>query len=221
MTNWTAVFEPVWTVTLLPANATAWERAVESADADLVARDPVDLVAASRFVAECPEPWLAYLAAERSVDEYSSAWPVQRRRAATAASFALHRVKGTRPALDRALRPLGYVSKTVEWFEVDPPRQPYTFRVSITIEQDRDWIGGRGEIIRVANSSKNAHTKLEAIEVRRDVGPATAFIGGLPVRRRTMRVGHQPLLEVLRRQSMTWIGAATIRRRTMRVGPRI
>src|SRR5690606_8054037 len=100
-------------------NSTSWELAVEAVDADLVARDPVGLIAAARSVAEVPAPWLPYLAAERSVDEFTSAWPIERQRAVTAASFGMHQVKGTRPALVRALAPLGFDVSVIEWFEAE------------------------------------------------------------------------------------------------------
>jgi phage tail P2-like protein len=219
--DWTAVFEPVWTVSLLPRNATAEMTACEGVDGDLVARIPLGLIAASRRDTEVPAIWLAYLAAERSVDEYSSEWPEERRRAVTAASFAMHRVKGTRPALDLALAPMGYSNRVVEWFEVEPSRRPYTFRISITIDDDRRWaLADRREMIRVADRAKNAHTKLEAFEVRRRHGPATVHVGGYLHRRRTIRVGQLPTIETVRLPSLIHIGAVTRRARTVRVGPR-
>lgn len=217
---WTAVFEPVWTVSILPSNSTAWERTIEAVDADLVARDPIRLVEYARSDIEVPDVWLPYLAEERSVDEFSSAWTEERRRAVTRGSFPLHQVKGTRPALDRALVPLGFSPQVTEWFETSPTRQPNTFRISVTIDEDRDWIFGRSEIIRVANKAKNLHTKLEAIEARREVGPSMVYVGGYSRRIRTIRVGQLPKVELIRTNAMVFIGAVSTRRRTLRVGPR-
>lgn len=218
---WTAVFEPVWTVSLLPSNATPWERVLDEVDGNLAARDPIGLIAASRVVAEVPEAWLPYLAEERSVDEFSSSWPVARRRAVTAASFDMHRVKGTRPVMERALAPLELQARVVEWFEVTPTRRPYTFRVSVVVGQTREWVAGaRREVIRVANAAKNAHTLLEAVEVRRNVGPAMVYVGGYTIRKRTLRVGSIPALDTIRVPAFTYVGAAQIRRRTLRIGPR-
>src|SRR5687768_6673154 len=155
--DWTAVFEPVWTVSILPPNTTAFERVWESADANLIARDPVGLVAASRSVQGVPLDWLAWLAEERSVDEFSSSWPEDRQRAVTTESFGLHRVKGTRHALAKALAPLGFSLTITEWFEPDATFQPNTFRIGVTVDPNREWIGARQEVIRVANKAKNAH----------------------------------------------------------------
>ena len=219
---WGAVFEEQWTVTLLPASSsTPWEIAVDLVDADLAARDPIELISVARSVADAPLPLLPYLAEERSVDEFSSSWPEARQRAVTAASFSLHLVKGTRPALDRALEPLHYTASVVEWFEVTPPRQPNTFRVALEIDGDRSWVGeDRAEIIRVANKAKNAHTKLEALQIKRRHGPALLHTGGVPRRRHVIRVGQVAQPTNIRLNSMIFVGAVSTRRRTVRVGPR-
>lgn len=219
---WTAVFEGQWTVSLLPpSSSTSWERALDAVDGDLVARDPVGLISAARSDEDVPLPWLPYLAEERSVDEFSSAWPEARQRAVTAASLPLHQVKGTRPALDRALEPLQYTATVVEWFEVLPTREPNTFRVALEIEGDRSWVGiDRAEIIRTANGAKNAHTKLEALQIKRRHGPAVLHTGGVPRRRHVIRVGQVAQPTNIRLNSMIFVGAVSTRRRTVRVGPR-
>lgn len=219
-TWWRHVYEMRWTASLLPSNATRWERALEAVDADLVARTPVGLITASRSVMDCPLAWLPYLAAERSVDEFSSDWPEARQRAATEASLALHKVKGTRPSLDVALRPLGLSPQVAEWFETTG-RQANTFRVAIDIDRDRTWgAGDRSELIRVVNGAKNLHTKLEVLDLRRRARPAALYLGGLPTFARTLRIGQHVRPNLHRQTSMVWVGATTIRHRTLRVGPR-
>ncbi len=218
--DWTAVFEPVWTVSILPSNSTPWERVVEAVDADLVARDPVGLIAASRVVEEVPLQWLPWLAEERSVDEFSSAWPASRQKAVTEGSLALHRVKGTRPALVRALEPLGFSLTLKEWFEPAVPFQRNTFRIAVEIEPDREWIGARAEIIRVANKAKSLHTKLDALEVSRRVGPANVYVGVAMRMKRKLRVGPAPQITEVKGASFVWIGATLRVHRKLRVGPR-
>lgn len=218
---WTATFDAVWTVSLLPNNATVWERVVEAVDADFVARDPVGLISAARSHAAVPLEWLPYLAAERSVNEFSSAWPESRQRAVTAGSFALHQRMGTRAALDKALAPFDYQVRVVEWFEVEPPRQPYTFRIRVTLPDDRPWMASeRTPLIRIANGAKNAHTKLEAISLLRTAPSSRVFVGAVARRRRTKRVGQVPKPTTMRVTNHTFLGAFTLRRRTVRVLPR-
>jgi len=214
--DWTANFEEVWAVSVLPSSSSPWEQALDLTDADLVARDPVGLILAARSDAEAPLALLPYLAAERSVDEYSSAWPEARQRAVTAASFTVHRVKGTRPALDLALAPLGYANKVVEWFEVEPRRRPYTFRVRLTLPDDSWGRAQRGEIVRVANAAKNAHTKLEALELERGTPPATVHVGGAARRIRRIRIAQLPKPTTVRADACGWVGTHYRIRRTIR-----
>lgn len=216
---WTAVFEPVWTASLLPSNTTTWQRVVEAVDADMVARDPVGLIAAARSDAEAPLQLLPYLAAERSVDEYTSDWSEARQRAVTAVSFGLHRVKGTRSALDAALRPLGYDVQVVEWFEPDPARPSDTFRIRVEIGTDEPWTNADYEtLVRVANGAKNAHTLMERVEPVRRVGPGAVFVGGYARTTRTIRIQQDPPPPPeIRTSTIVFVGGALISRRTVRI----
>ncbi|MDX1730826.1 MAG: phage tail protein I [Aurantimonas coralicida] len=221
MIDWTAVFEPVWTVSVLPSGPTPFERAMEAVDADLVARDPVGLIPAARSDQNAPLAWLPYLAAERSVDEYSGAWPESRQRAVVAASFVYHQHKGTRRALDEALRPLGYDVKVVEWFEVSPRRQPYTFRLRVTLGDTEAWIGSdRLQLLRVANGAKNAHTKIEAVSLIRTAPAAAMFVGGIVRRRRVLRFGQVPKPTTIRTPAHVFVGALQRRIRKLTILPR-
>jgi len=181
----------------------------------------VGLIPASRSDADAPLAWLPYLAAERSVNEFSSTWPEAQQRAVVAGSFALHQRLGTRNALDKALVPFGYQVRVVEWFEVEPRRDPYTFRIRVTLPDDEPWFASqRVPLIRIANGAKNAHTKLEAVSLKRNAPPTGVYVGAVARRRRVMRVGQVPKPTTMRVTNYTFIGAYTFKRRTIRVLPR-
>lgn len=218
---WTAAFETQWVVALIPQrSSTPWETILDLVDADAVARDPAELIPASRSDESVPLVWLPYLAEERSVDEFDSGWPETRQRSVTRASMGVHQIKGTRPVMDRAMAPMEFVVKVVEWFEVTPRRQANTFRLSLTIEGDRTWtIDDAASLIRTANKTKNAHTKLEAIELRRNV-PGTIYVGGLFRRVERIRIGQLPDLETIRISGSVYVGAAVRVIQTLRVRPR-
>ncbi len=219
---WTAVFEPIWTVSLLANGATPWERAVEAVDADLVARNPVGLVAASRSDANCPLPLLPYLAAERSVNEFSGDWSEARQRAVTAGSFRLHQVQGTRPALERALAPLGYDVRVVEWFEKAPRGRPNTFNIAVRIGGEETWLArDRQAVIRAANDAKSAHTLLELLQVTREAPAARVYVGGYLRIERSLIVGQVPrVTELYPPDAYTFIGAVLVQRRTLIISAR-
>lgn len=218
---WQNVYQSAWTVSLLPSNATKWERVLEAVDADLVARDPVGLIPAARAVYHCPQVWLPYLAAERSVDEFDGAWPLERQQAVVAGSFRYHQVRGTRPALDRALEPLGYSLGVKEWFEFSPPRQANTFTIDLEVDFTMPWTpADRARVVRQANRAKNAHTKLTEIRIKRPTPPAPVFVGGVPTIRRTVISGQQPKITSRLPRHLTFIAVVPRIRRTLLIGPR-
>lgn len=218
---WTESYDVRWTQRLLPGAATAWEVLLDGIDGDIAARDPVGLVQASRSDQEAPLAWLPYLAIERSVDEFSSAWSGSQQRAVIAGSFRFHQVKGTRPALDRALAPLGYVLRTVEWFETSPQGAAYTFQIFITLGADIAWLGAdRDQVIRVANNAKNAHTMLENLVLIRELPPGPVYVGGVMSRQRLLNIYQVPLQMTLSAFGYAWIGGALQRIRSIAVHPR-
>lgn len=91
---------------LLPPNRTASEAALEAASARLGAVEtPIDQVWRPEA---CPAPLLPWLAWALSVDEWDAGWSEEAKRASIAAAIGLHRTKGTRASILRALRVAGY-----------------------------------------------------------------------------------------------------------------
>ncbi len=86
---------------LLPANATALERALETVIAELLEGVEVP-VRALRDPAVCPEGLLPWLAWERRLPAWDADWPAASKRAAIAAAHGVHARKGTLSA-DRAV----------------------------------------------------------------------------------------------------------------------
>lgn len=217
---WQEVYRPEWIETLLPNSSTPFERVLEAVDADLVARLPIPLILAARSPYQCPLSWLPYLASERSVDEFDSAWPEARQRAVIAGAMPYHQVKGTRPALDRAMAPLGLSVKVREWFEVSEQRRPYTFRIELDLGQEPWTNAMRSTFVRTANSAKNLHTLLDGVETRRVVGPATIHVGVAVSRHRSLTVGQVPKPTSITVDSILHVAFIQQRHRSITVGPR-
>ncbi|WP_321447345.1 phage tail protein I [uncultured Cohaesibacter sp.] len=72
-------------------------------------------------------PWLAW---EASADFWDDDWPEAIKREAVAAQWDIHRYKGTRYAIQRALEIMKVRADIVEWFEQDPQGDPGTFEVT-------------------------------------------------------------------------------------------
>ena len=98
---------PAWT--LLPPNATALELALEDvARRRFEALGPaIDMIRALWDPWTCPAGRLDDLAWAYDVPMYSSGWPEERRRTAIAGAVALHRIEGTRGALEATLEHVG------------------------------------------------------------------------------------------------------------------
>lgn len=143
---------------ILPPNATGWERAVTGA-----LSDPVDAAMVQRVKSAslCPEHLLPYLAAERNVDEWSSDWPAELKRAVIARSWRDHRRKGTPAAMDAAVSSLGPHYSWRPWFEYDG--QPYRFRLEYAVPSGGLTLNEILRARRTANAAKNVRSLMEFV----------------------------------------------------------
>ncbi len=149
---------------LLPANATALERALEGVGARLLdAPVPIgDLMSPQR----CPEAALPWLAWALGVEDWDSGWPVDFKRRLIAGAVEVHRRKGTPAAVKRLLDAIGAV---YDYTEPAPLRFAVTIHNSDALPID-SLAGLRAAIDRAKRLS--AHYTLTL---------ATGFCGALPI----------------------------------------
>ena len=168
---------PFGAVSLLPLNATPFERALEAAlsqDLDI----PIRKLWSS---ADCPAGLLPYLAWAMGVEEWDPGWPVAVKRAVVANAFAIHREKGTLAGLKRVLDTAGAEYEYLE----RPAGVAMTARLSI-FNSNAVYLP---DIAQAVNRVKRASLDLEIvlqsaasgeIPVAGGLGAATvAKIGGL------------------------------------------
>ncbi|MGQ7242822.1 phage tail protein I [Salinicola sp. V024] len=165
---------------LLPPNRTALERRTAEA---LVIEPPVPL----RTLwdpATCPAHLLPFLAWAYSVDHWSSAWSERVQRNVIAASFDVHRMKGTRTAIDRALGALGVDVTIAEWFETTPNLERGTFNATLYVNEnlvpDAPALIGPElyeELRATIDAAKNARSHY-SLRVGVKFGPNTLGAGG-------------------------------------------
>jgi|GEM_PF-1176663 len=116
-----------WSVRF-PPSATPFQVAIAGVDAARLAALPVPIdVLWNPYL--CPVPVLPYLAWALSVDVWDDSWTEERKRKVIAAAPAVHRLKGTRGAVERALAAFDLEATIVEWWE-DGARHG-TFRVDV------------------------------------------------------------------------------------------
>lgn len=113
---------------LLPGNATARETAHAETDGRLDDID-MDVIRRAKDPATAPAAMLPALAWEWSADVWDPAWPVDIKRRVVAASPEVHRLKGTRRAVQVALNALHIKATIEEWWQKTQQGPPYTFHV--------------------------------------------------------------------------------------------
>jgi phage tail P2-like protein len=159
---------------LLPPNATALELAVEEA---MVRAVPIP-IRELWDVKTCPDEFLPWLEWALHVD-YPGATPAQKR-ALIVDSVQLHRTKGTRFALERALAPLGLSSAIFEWFEYDG--NPYCFQVAIDVSDKGMSKLYLSDIEGLIHEYKNVRSHLENLRMiartRADIRLGAATLSG-------------------------------------------
>ena len=153
---------PFGAVSLLPPNATEFERALEAAlaqDVDI----PIRKLWSS---ADCPAALLPYLAWALGVEEWDPDWPLAVRRAAVANAIAVHREKGTLAGLKRVLDTAGAEYEYVE----RPSGVPMTARLSI-LNSNAVYLP---DVARAVNRVKRASLDL-------DIELLSAAAGQIPI----------------------------------------
>lgn len=96
---------------LLPRNTSPLERSASEALGDATALNAsADAIAALWNADTCPKPCLPALAWSLRVDEWSDAWPEEVRRQVCRDAIYLHRRRGTRASIERALRAIGLIN---------------------------------------------------------------------------------------------------------------
>lgn len=121
-------------VSLLPQHRTQWE---ESLSLTSAARRPLPahIIKDATDPWRCPEHLLPWLAWSWSVDLWSDAWPVERKRQVIARSIRLHRIKGTEAGLREHLALVDADLRQV----VTPPQRLFA-SPTLTKEEMDAWL---------------------------------------------------------------------------------
>lgn len=125
-----ALWKPVASQ-LLPQNSTPLEKAMLTAELARLSLYKPEIVQTIWDPWTCPLPLLPFLAWSLSVDVWDNSWSEERKRRAVAASPEIHRRKGTRLAVEKALDVLDIESVVKEWWEEVPEARRGTFRLDL------------------------------------------------------------------------------------------
>ena len=133
---------------------------------------------------ELSEEVIDLLAWQWSVDFYDELKSLAEKRNAVKQSIAMHRIKGTRRAVELALHMVYTSGEVSEWFEYGG--QPYYFRVRF-IEPENIRMEDVDRAIRITNAVKNTRSWLESIGFTRHV-PTGLYHGTVVSTNKTYRL---------------------------------
>lgn len=168
-----------WTDPLLPPTQTRLEAALGQS------MRPVGLT--PEVIATLWNPWLIHanllpwLAWALSVDEWDNAWTEATQRAVCAASFPVHRKKGTVGAVRRAMNAIGYRTRLIEAWQQTPPGTPHTFTAEIEIDDRGLDAGTVAQFDRQISAVKPERSHFEVLIIGRStarVHVASTVISG-------------------------------------------
>lgn len=117
--------------TLLPPNASSLERALEAADAALLAMPMQHGLLKSPPL--CPERFLPWLAWEFSLDTWDSDWPSHIKRQRIASAIQIQRHKGTARSVHAVIESFGGSVVLQEWWQKEPRGTPHTFELLLVL----------------------------------------------------------------------------------------
>ena len=163
--------------TLLPPSATDEERAIDLATARL--GDVPVLVREAWNPETCPAELLPWLAWAFSVDEWQDTWTEAEKRGVIQNALYVHKKKGTLAALKRAVEPLGYIIRIIEWFEESPPGTPYTFRLEVGVLDKGVNEAIYDQMVRLIETYKNVRSQMLALTIKGEVSGKAYFGAGL------------------------------------------
>ncbi|RPE74626.1 phage tail protein I [Vulcaniibacterium tengchongense] len=116
---------------LLPPNATALERALESVTARI---GEVPTPARDVWNPDtCPADLLPWLAWSLSIDAWKPYWPEHVKRSRIRSAIDIQRAKGTAQSVRDVVASFGGSVQLREWWQMEPPGRPHTFEMVLTL----------------------------------------------------------------------------------------
>ena len=114
--------------TLLPPTATKLEKSLSQA----IACEPPIPLRSLWDPQTCPYELLPYLAWQYSVDRWDEEWSEQIKRKVIAEAFEIHKLKGTKEAIRRAVEPFGFLIKISEWWQNNQTPGSFTLEIGVS-----------------------------------------------------------------------------------------
>lgn len=145
---------------LLPPTATALEKKLSQA---MVCTPPIPLRTLWN-PDTCPFELLPYLAWQYSVDRWDEHWDEQIKRKVIKEAFEIHKLKGTKEAIRRAVEPFGFLINVIEWFNDN--QTPGTFALEIGVLDKGITEESYQDLSRVIDDVKPVSRKMTGLAIQ-------------------------------------------------------
>ena len=197
--------------TLLPPTATKLEKNLSQA----MACEPPIPIRSLWDPQTCPSELLPYLAWQYSVDRWDEKWSEQIKRKVIAEAFEIHKLKGTKEAIRRAIEPFGYLIKTTEWWQNN--QTPGTFALEIGVLDTGITEESYNELSRIIDDVKPVSRQLSNLAIQL-VSKGSLPIGASSYDGNTLEI-YPYIAETVTTQSESHFGATIHLIDTMSITP--
>ena len=197
--------------TLLPPTATKLEKKLSQA----MACEPPMPLRSLWDPQTCPYELLPYLAWQYSVDRWDEKWSEQIKRKVIAEAFEIHKLKGTKEAIRRAIEPFGYLIKTTEWWQNN--QTPGTFALEIGVLDTGITEESYNELSRIIDDVKPVSRQLSNLAIQL-VSKGSLPIGASSYDGNTLEI-YPYIAETVTTQSESHFGATIHLIDTMSITP--
>lgn len=154
--------------------------ALGSAISELAARHAEEIKKLSIYaqIDTLPEPLLDILAYDFKVDWWDADYTVEEKRRVLKDSWRIHRMLGTKGAVEQAISAIYPETTVEEWFEYDG--DPYHFRIKLDVTSDSVNPAKHQRVVDRIEYYKNVRSVLDDIEYAAgDTAPAYACVTSL------------------------------------------
>lgn len=121
------------------------------------------------------EPLLDILARDFKVDWWDPEYSLEEKRRTLKDSWRVHRLLGTRAAVETAISAIYPHTQVLEWFEYGG--EPYHFRLHINVSDDNIESDKQRRVLSRLDTYKNLRSHLDTINYRMTARPAVAVAG--------------------------------------------
>ena len=121
------------------------------------------------------EPLLDILAHDFKVDWWDADYTLEEKRRTLKDSWRVHKLMGTKAAVETAISAIYPNTKVLEWFEYGG--EPYHFRLHINVSDDNIESDKQRRVLSRLDTYKNLRSHLDTINYRMTARPAAADAG--------------------------------------------